>query len=255
MLDGTNGFTVRGAGGDQSGYSVAGIGSFNGDGFDDFLISAPFGSSPGEAFVVFGASNVGTGGIIDVSDLIGTNGFVVSGISSGDSMYAIDDAGDVNGDGVPDIILGSAFADPNGGTSGQSYIVFGGSTVGSGGSFAISDLNGTNGFILNGIDASDRSGMRVSGAGDVNGDGFADVIVGARDADPNSHSSAGESYVVFGGATSLNTLDGLDGMTDGTIELSLLNGSSGFIVNASIPMTAPMPSMRLATSTATASMI
>ena len=141
----------------------------------------------------------------------------------------------MNGDGIPDIILGSAFADPNGGSSGQSYIVFGGSTVGSGGSFALSDLNVTNGFILNGIDSHDRSGMRVSGAGDVNGDGFADVIIGARDAAPNNQGSAGESYVVFGGTTSLTTLDGLDGMTDGTIELSLLNGTTGFVINGITP--------------------
>ena len=229
-LNGTNGFVVRGAGSDQSGYSVSGVGSFNGDGFADILITAPFGSSSGEAFLVFGGSGVGSGGTIDVTSLNGSNGFVIAGINSSDSMYAGASAGDVNGDGISDVILGSAFADPNGTTSGQSYIVFGGANVGSGGSLNLSSLDGTNGYILNGIDSSDKSGLRVSGAGDINGDGFADVIIAAYQADPNGKSGAGEVYVVFGG-TSLNTLDGLDGSANGTIELSNLNGTTGFTIN------------------------
>ena len=60
-------------------------------------------------------------------------------------------------------------------------------------------LDGTNGFRLDGIDAYDYSGQSVSGAGDVNGDGFDDLIVGAPGADPGGRCYAGESYVVFGG--------------------------------------------------------
>jgi|GEM_PF-6648293 len=64
----------------------------------------------------------------------------------------------------------------------------------------LSSLNGANGFALNGITTGDQSGISVSGAGDVNGDGLADLIVGADYADPNGDRS-GQSYVVFGVAS------------------------------------------------------
>ncbi len=82
--------------------------------------------------------------------------------------------------------------------------------------FELSSLaagDGTFGFVLNGIDASDYSGRSVSSAGDVNGDGIDDFIIGASGADPNGNFRAGESYVVFGGP-------GVSGT--GTIELSSL---------------------------------
>ena len=86
--------------------------------------------------------------------------------------------------------------------------------------FNLSDLNGSNGFAINGIGAFDRSGS-VSSAGDVNGDGFDDVIIGAAFADPNGISFAGQSYVVFGSNSGFGA--GLD--------LSTLNGSKGFAIN------------------------
>ena len=58
--------------------------------------------------------------------------------------------------------------------------------------FNLSDLNGSNGFVINGIAADDRSGYSVSSAGDVNGDGFDDLIIGAIWADPNGISYAGQ---------------------------------------------------------------
>ena len=88
-------------------------------------------------------------------------------------------AGDINNDGYDDIIIGATFADPNGDdASGESYVVFG-KASGYSASLELSSLNGTNGFVINGIDAGDNSGYSVSSAGDINNDGYDDIIIGA----------------------------------------------------------------------------
>ncbi|MEQ9232692.1 calcium-binding protein [Coleofasciculus sp. E2-BRE-01] len=107
-------------------------------------------------------------------------------------------AGDINGDGIDDLIIGARSADPNGNSSaGETYVVFGNSE-GFNASLELSELNGSNGFVINGIDVRDYSGVSVSGAGDINGDGVDDLIIGAYSAEPNGNFLAGETYVVFG---------------------------------------------------------
>ena len=88
-------------------------------------------------------------------------------------------------------------------------------------SISLADLNGTNGFRIDGIDASDLSGRSVSSAGDVNGDGFDDIMIGADGADPGGDTFAGESYVVFGKATGFGA----------ALDLSTLDGSNGFRID------------------------
>ena len=220
-LDGSNGFRLDGvATDDRSGRSVSTAGDVNGDGFDDLIVGAPQadpnGNYSGSSYVVFGKAS-GFNARWDLSSLDGNNGFRLDGVTQYDySGYSVSTAGDVNGDGLDDVMVGVLSADPNGKSSGSSYVVFG-KVSGFDATMDLSSLDGSNGFRLDGEARYDFSGCSVSAAGDVNGDGLGDVIVGAQGADPNGYNS-GSSYVVFGSASGF----------DAVLNLSSLDGSNGF---------------------------
>ena len=160
---------------------------------------------------------------LDLSALNGTNGFKLSGEAIGDRTgLAVSSAGDINGDGFDDMLIGGYRADLHGANSGVSYVVFG-SASGFPANFNLSSLNGTNGFQLNGITRGEYSGTSVSTAGDVNGDGFADIIVSGYHADPHGHNS-GAAYVVFGSASGFPA----------ELEFSALNGTNGFRISGEV---------------------
>jgi hypothetical protein len=220
---GTGGFVINGvSSGDNVGRSVSSAGDVNGDGLDDLIVGAsgddPSGNAnSGSSFVVFGKTD---GTAVELSTIeVGTGGFVINGVSTGDySGFSVSSAGDVNGDGFDDLIVGAMGDDPNGSYSGASFVVFG-KTDGTKVELSAIEV-GTDGFVINGVSANDRSGFSVSSAGDVNGDGLDDLIVGAWGDDPNGNANSGASFVVFG-------------KKDGTaVELSTIEaGTGGFVIN------------------------
>jgi hypothetical protein len=206
---------LTGIAGEYSGNSASAAGDVNGDGVGDLIVgasSAEVGGdlAAGKSYVLFGSSAsfpaiVSLGSLYPAGGGDGTRGFVLTGIDAGDaSGWSVSEAGDVNGDEVDDLVVGATFAYVGGmREAGESYVVFG-SAAGFPAVMPLASLypagggDGTRGFVLTGIDAFDRSGRSVSTAGDVNGDGVADFIVGAYWA----ASEAGESYVMFGCAAS-----------------------------------------------------
>jgi len=224
-LNGTNGFRIPGAAADQAGYSVSDAGDVNGDGIDDFIVGATgadvSGINSGAAYVVFGKTG-GFGTNLNLSTLNGTTGFRISGEEKGDfAGFSVSAAGDVNNDGYDDLLVGATGVSTNGkvgayNITGAAYVVFG-KASGFTANLNLSTLNGTNGFQLFGIVVGEGAGYSVSSAGDINGDGFDDVIVGASGADaPGTNSGA--AYVVFGKASGFAA----------TFSASSLTGPNGF---------------------------
>jgi hypothetical protein len=167
------------AAGDGLGNSVAGAGDVNSDGNTDFIVGAKFAdpgglNAAGSAYVYSGA----TGALL----------YQKNGAAAIDHFgESVAGAGDMNGDGKADFIVGASVADPGGLSGAGSAYVYSGAT-------------GALLYQKNGAAAGDLLGISVGGAGDINGDGKADFIVGASVANPGGLSAAGSAYV-YSGAT------------------------------------------------------
>ena len=132
----------------------------------------------------------------DIQDSLNTDAQTIAGLASDDwSGFGLAPAGDVNGDGYDDIIVGVPQDDTNGEDAGRAYVLFSNAT---GDLPNFSDvLAGTGGFVINGAQAGDNAGFSVNGGADINGDGLSDIVVGAPFASNNGFKS-GSVYVVFG---------------------------------------------------------
>jgi len=205
LAAGSGGFKIIGENtDDQSGIAVGGAGDVNGDGLADVLVGAYFNdnidpsANNGAAYVVFGGSG---GATVDLDSVAGgAGGFKILGEGLADQAgFSVSGAGDVNGDGLADVLIGALYNDSTGGRdSGAAYVVFG--KAGSGTVDLVAVAAGAGGFKIAGEAASDLAGISVSAAGDVNGDGLADLLVGASEADSDGSLANGAAFVVFGKA-------------------------------------------------------
>ena len=217
-LDGSSGFRIDGAISGSSFGNAVSAGDVNGDGFDDLIGGSYYGGS-GTSYVVFGKSS-GFDAVINTSNLNGDNGFSIEGEAEGDEAgYSVDNAGDVNGDGFDDVIIGARGSDASGENSGAAYVVFG-KDSGFDATVNLADLDGANGFRLERGIAGELFGRAVSAAGDFNGDGNDDLIIGAYAADPNGQDS-GAGYVLFGKSSGFNA----------SINIDELSNEEGFALN------------------------
>lgn len=194
---------------------AAPLGDVNGDGVADFLITGSgaigagtglFSGNNGEAYLIYGQQG-GLPGRIDVTTLDGAIGTQILATDIFQIADRAEAAGDVNGDGLGDFLLidaGPSTDEP------LVYLVYG-VDGGLGASFDLSTSDGVS--KLGGVpSAGNANGVDIAGIGDVNGDGFGDILVGRAGGGPNG---AGEIALVFGSATGVGDTVDLDNLAEG----------------------------------------
>lgn len=233
---GNSGFQISSSAIGFFGFAVGGAGDVNGDGLADLMIGDfAADSSTGAVYIVFG-NQEGFPANLDIATLNGVNGFRIAGEAGSKLGFSLSGTGDVNGDGVDDLLLGKKQL-----TSPDDYmIVVYGNAQGFAPVLDVATLDGSQGFRVYSTDGNDYGdGLTMANAGDVNGDGFHDVLAGSLFASPESLLWGGKVYTIFGndftasvtaagtsGADTLTGTTGGDVMTGGAGDDSL-QGNGG----------------------------
>lgn len=168
---------------------LAQILDISGDGKSDVIIGAPLANDVGEVYIFYSnfAQSLLTGSDTSTSRA----NYTLSEGSAGDQFgYSAAIGSDINGDGFADVIVGAPYADDTAMDNGRVYIYYGDPP---------SSMNITPDIIIRGSDSNGHLGFAVSPAGDVNGDGFDDIIIGAPDKYQSGRPYAGAAYIFYGG--------------------------------------------------------
>jgi hypothetical protein len=180
---------------DYAGWSVASAGDVNNDDYDDIIIGAfsngDGGSYAGAAYLIYGQAALYTGTI----SLADADAEFTGEVAGDDAGWSVSSARDINNDGYDDFLISADYNDDGGNSAGAVYLIYGQATPYSG-TISLSQANAE--FI--GEAADDRAGWSISSAGDVNNDGYDDILIGA-DSNDDGGSDAGAAYIIYGQAT------------------------------------------------------
>jgi hypothetical protein len=187
----------------ELGTSVATAGDVNGDGFSDVIVGAPLfdtgvGANAGQVYIFHGSA----------TGLSLTPNRTLGGATAGEQLgYSVATAGDVNGDGFSDVIIGAHLATTAAGANAGQVTIYYGSATG---------IGATPDVTLNGPTAQGRFGWSVAAAGDIDGDGFGDVIIGQPFADVAGNGANGQAFLYRGASGGLDLTPAIFNLAGGT---------------------------------------
>lgn len=227
-----SGFLIDGASSTDYLSSIAAPGDISGDDCDDLAVGSAYADDnsridSGSVYIVYGCGS--SSADVDLHSFASSQGLTIEGALARDNTgMALSAAGDVNADGRGDLIIGARGADNNGRvTSGSAYIFYGSAATQYVDLASAGEFHAERGLRIDGAATGDYTGNIVSGVGDTNADGYADVAVGAYGTDNNGRSFSGSVYIIYGA---------VGGSTSGTpviatTDLASLTSSQGMRID------------------------